>query len=53
VFGLYFFHLILFCFFAAATEGQVQLEPDVAQNIDDKPFSSDTADTETTKISDS
>jgi len=52
VFGLYFFHLILFCFFAAATEGQVQLEPDVAQNTDDKPFSSDTADTETTKISD-
>jgi hypothetical protein len=37
----------------ATTEGQVQLEPDVAQSTDDKPFSSDTADTETTKISDS
>lgn len=53
MFGLYFFHLILFCSFAAAPEGQVQLEPDVAQSTDDTPFSSDTADTETTKVSDS
>jgi hypothetical protein len=51
VFGFNFLHLILFCSFAATTEGQVQLEPDVAQSTDDKPFSSDTQDTETTKIS--
>jgi hypothetical protein len=44
VFQLDFFYLILFCYFAAAAEGQVQLEPDVAHNTD-------TADTETTKIS--
>jgi hypothetical protein len=31
----------------------VQLEPDVPQITDDKPFISDTADTETTEISDS
>jgi hypothetical protein len=40
------------CSFAAAAEGQAQLEPDVSQSTDDKQFSSDTAHTETTKISD-
>lgn len=50
MFGFNFLHLILFCSFAATTEGQVQLEPDVAESTDDKPLSSDT---ETTKTSDS
>jgi hypothetical protein len=46
--GLNFFHLTLFCSFAAAAEGKVQLEP-VSQSTEDKSFTSDTAHTETTE----